>query len=226
MTRQHAKWVAPAVAAFVLMLPVAASAWSGTLLSMDGGILGTGAWVDPGPSSLSWEVTQNPDMTWHYRYLFSHPAGATSHFIIEVSPTFTLNDFLGGGGDYGELEFGWHQVMAGNPNMPEAIFGLKFNEATGTETEVWFDSFRAPMWGDFYAKNGRVPGTDIFNTAWNAGFAMGDSDPMLPPHDGPEQYHLLVPDTHDTPPVPEPSTLLLLGPGLIGLAAFMRRKRQ
>jgi len=95
------------------------------LVSTDSGLQGTGAWVDSGPASLEWWVTDNGNGSWHYRYFLTHPSGATSHFILETSLTFTENDI--------------------------------FNAS-----------------GDFYAKNGKVPGTDIWNSVWNAGFAAAD----------------------------------------------------
>lgn len=38
-------------------------------------------------------------------------------------------------------------------------------------SEISFDSLRAPMWGDFYAKSGAAAGTQTYNYVYNQGLA-------------------------------------------------------
>jgi hypothetical protein len=107
--------------------------------------------------------------------------------------------------------------------MPEPIYGIKFDEASGTATHMEFLTLRAPVWGDFYSKNGRAGGHG-WNLAYNAGFGSPDSDPTAPPQGGSIANHLLVPDTREVPSVPEPSTMLLFGAGLLGAALALRKQ--
>lgn len=210
-----------ATALLALVLPATAFAYTGSLLSTSGGILGTGAWITPGPTYLDWTVTQNSDSSWHYSYTFGHPAGATSHFILEVSESFTRDDIFNMGGDFSGIEIKEHATGdQPNPGMPESIYGIKFDDASGNITNIYFDSFRVPVWQDFYAKSGVAGGAGI-NAAWNAGFLA--DNPTAPADDGSVGFHILAPDTYTT--VPEPSTLLLLGSGLLGSVAIFRRRR-
>jgi hypothetical protein len=210
--------------ALLALLPTGAQAFVGYLSSDNGGILGNGNWILGGTTRLDWVVTQNQDQTWHYDYTFSHPAGATSHFLLEVSRSFTIDNILRPEGDYGSFGVDWYGPQGNsNPLIPEAVYAIKFDGTLGTTTHLAFDSDRMPVWGDFYSKDGDA-GDYGQNAVWNAGFFVGDTDPLDPASDGSVANHLLVPDTVTTP-IPEPMSLLLLGGGLLGAALGGKRKR-
>lgn len=209
------------IATLVISVPPA-GAYVGMLISTDLGLLGTGNWIETGPTSIEWEVTQNPDNTWHYWYVFSHPLGETSHFVLETSLNFGPDNIFNTGGDFSSYDIGWQSVGSGNMNMPEDVYGIRFEEAWGLVTTIEFDSDRVPIWSDFYSKNGNAGGFSL-NCAWNAGFTDNDTDPLSAPQDGSILNHLLAPDTGITV-IPEPTTLLLLGSALAGVVIARRRK--
>lgn len=205
--------------ALIMSLPTA-FAYTGSLSTDDGGLIGTGAWASG--SSLSWEVTQNQDNSWHYSYFFDVSEKSVSHMILETSYAFTIDDIFNimfDSGTYGSLEIGENGMTPGNPNIPDAIYGIKFDETDGLSMQFSFDSWRTPVWGDFYAKDGVDGGVTV--SLWNAGFTPGDTDPLDPPADGSIGYHILRPDTV----VPEPGSIMALGSGVLMLGAFLRRKR-
>lgn len=116
-----------------------------------------------------------------------------------------------------------------NPNMPTDLYGIRWEEietATPVDgvitTYFSFESYRSPVWGDFYVRAGGGPRlAEYWNSGWGTGTSM---DYFLDPSaDGAADGLILRPDGY----IPEPATSALFGLGIAGLiAARMRRLRQ
>jgi hypothetical protein len=151
---------------------------TGSLSTEDGGVAGTGSWVsDPdNPATVAWSVSKQPGEPWHYEYHFTVNQYDISHIIIETASNFAASDLL----NYvGTTEIGNFGPESGNPNMPCDIYGIKFDEVTGTDLWITFDSWRGPQWGNFYAKGGKA-GKLGWNTLWNAWAQDTQNEIMVP----------------------------------------------
>jgi hypothetical protein len=195
----------------------------GSLSSEDGGLIGAGGWVtdDDHPVTFSWTVSQNSDLSWHYQYVFDRTGsqGNLSHLILETSRDMEYSDIQNAIPDIQWSDPKWYLPSSGNPNMPWWIYGVKFEPfAESSLSTIDFDSARAPMWGDFYAKDGSVGGS-----LWNAGFFAFDTDPTLAVGNGSLNNHILVPDTQ-TSIIPAPGALILGGIGASLISALRRRR--
>jgi hypothetical protein len=213
-------------AVWVMLIILAAHAmatvsYTGSLSSYsaggDPGLVGMGYWVEPGDSDIYWEVTQNEDSSWHYEYVLIVPRTESeiSHFILETSPEFTEDDIFNESGAFNHIEIKNHiGGSPGNPDLPGDIYGIKFDDTYGRLLSIDFDSTRAPVWGDFYAKCG----LNVPQQVWNAGLAL--PDPLDAPGNGSIDNHILVPDS-----VPEPASLLMMSIGVMIIRGRLRRKK-
>lgn len=207
--------------------------YTGSLGVADGGLEGTGFWVNDNsepawfPAQISWTVTDNQDGTWNYSYDLSVYRADVSHFILETSPSFSEGNLLSTSYPGTFYEIMTHEASPGleqqpNPFLPQDIYGPKFDigdaalpESEYTSITISFNSDRDPIWGDFYAKCGKTGGlSGTQNTVWNQGLVI--DDPLAAPDNGSYLNHVLVPDT-----IPEPTTMGLLM--LSGLALLRRR---
>ena len=196
------------------------------VLSGTPGIEGLGNWVPASPgdpvTTLSWTVWLDaPGENWHYCYDFDTTAkGGLSHLMIEVSPEFVEDDVVNASAPFELRTYSPDDDGGSSWGLPGDIYGIKFTGNSQTTDQICFESPRAPVWGDFYAKDGKAGGDR--NAAWNTGFL--DADPLDAPSDGSLAFHILRPDTETGPleePVPEP-----VGLGLIGLALLAARKKR
>ncbi len=175
----------------ILMIASSASAqlssFSGMLTSNEG-VNATGNWGVNG-FKISWLIEEQANHAWFYQYWLTDLNGNTligepSHLVIEVSPNVTGEDFWNFSGN-GAVELGSKDGIES---------AMKMDWQSGY---YGFYSWRNPIEGDFYSKDGRAGGYG-WNTARNA--------------DG---YYILRPDTETV--IPEPGTMLLMGLGLVGL---------
>jgi hypothetical protein len=206
--------------------------YSGNLTSSDGGLVGNGGWVaNPAkPVTFDWVVSENPDASWHYHYVFDSTGsqGTLGHLVLETSLTLTADDIFNATPEFENDGPKWQtQQTHGNGNhpIPEPVFGIKFEQVSGTLVVIDFDSDHVPIWGDFYAKGGSVSGN-----LWNAGFTPLDVDPFEPADNGSLGCHVLVPDTMTfeaqsiiSPVVPVPGALVL---GMIGTSFIVRLRKR
>ena len=207
----------------------AVSTYSGSLSYDGGGIAGISGnpWLASG-TSISWWVGANGDGTYTYTYRLQVPDDSKeiSHMTVEVSPTFGAGNLLEVlEGTIADDQPDSYPKGGSDVGMPSLLWGIKFEDggdgSTGYDWTVSFTTDRVPVWGDFYAVDGKRPGHET--AIWNEGFGNPDTDPSNPAGNTPIENHILVPDT-TTNSVPAPGAILLTSVGMV-LVRYLRTRR-
>jgi len=181
------------------------------------GIYATGGW-NKFVTTLEWDIGFNEENgIFTYQYTWKAVLRELSHIIIELTPEIVIDgtdivipDPDGTDDKFPSYEIGGFSKSNGtsNPGIPGTLYGMKIEPGSDTfDYTFWFSTEQAPVWGNFYAKGGGGNRPDAIY-AYNTGFDGGNVFIARP----------------DGISVAEPSTMVLLGIGLIGMAGIGRRK--
>lgn len=231
--------------------------FSGTRNTEEGGGVGTdgvdgeGGWSGNGNNGfeIKWNITENANATpglFSYEYIISGENGSNlskslSHWILALSPTIDWgpageNVDFGGDNEVKTPATNGQSYGPGgsNPGIPGDIPGVKWEIADngGSPSTFSFLTFQIPVWGSFYAKDGKDNGSDTY--AFNEGFATYSvafptvEDGFVPDGSFDVIPWIAVPDTLTVANIiPEPSSFSLLAIGglCVGFVAFRRKRK-
>jgi len=193
---------------------------TGTLTNLDG-LFATQDWDSDTSitSSITWTVTYDAATGWYtYQYNWYGVRKDLSHIIFELSDSFEVDNFKDGTTSYNPDDLKTYEVDdSSNPGFPAELYGIKFEPTSNvTAYTVIIVTDRDPVWGNFYAVDGKTPGREVY--AYNTGFA------------DPNGAFIVVPDSTSNgggtgEPIPEPGTIVLVGAGVVGLALLRRKQK-
>ena len=203
--------------------------WTDSRSTPDGsGIFATPDWDEPnGGFKIAWNITESAGI-YTYEYTITNSsdldlAKALSHWNLQITDGAVLGDFS----DFNILpEDGNPKVheglSMGNPGMPDDLYGFKWEDGGKTV----FNSFKTanePVWGDFYAKDGKVAGVDTI--AYNTNFGTMPDDTTTDFTGWIARPNGSTPPTTPPPVVPIPAAVWMGLPVLAGLGIIERRKK-
>ena len=120
------------------------------------------SWAGDGTSLEYTVYFDDLSETWKYTYVWSADRKSLSHIIFSLTESGDLGAFdydnLLGGTEGGEIKY--YGESNSNPYLPSDLYGdmygIKFDtydDSLSASFEIVTD--RGPMWGDFYAKDGK-----------------------------------------------------------------------
>ena len=177
---------------------------------------------DNGGFIIKWDIVEVDTGLWKYTYTVTGETKGLSHLILEVTEDDDPFTTYGGTLPY-EGPDNWSESSS-NPLMPNTIHGVKFDFGD-TKVTYSMTTDRAPVYGVFYTKDGVDDATKEDVVAWSS--ALNESDYKT--NVGLTSTDFIVrPDSYTgyIPPlnIPEPATMLLIGSGLLVIAASGKKK--
>ena len=107
-----------------------------------------------------------------YQYNWYGVRKDLSHIIFELSDSFEVDNFKDGTTSYNPDDLKTYEVDdSSNPGFPAELYGIKFEPTSNvTAYTVIIVTDRDPVWGNFYAVDGKTPGREVY--AYNTGFVV------------------------------------------------------